>query len=139
MKTSVEKMVIAMLKDYPRLDQKIKDRREELKRFDWSTDENVGGGKSQNKPWTYYDTLIDRWQQDDQINAWQREKAVISDCYNHADDDTRLIIRSVYFGRGETIRSLIATDQLYCSLKTAYAKRNHFIEDVARRLHILFL
>lgn len=137
MRKETTNLVIAILKDYPEMDKKLAQRKYELQHPFHERDENIGGGKAENKPWTYYDNLIITLDQDRQIHALEKEKEVIGKVLSTAGTETKKIITNLYLKKdGTTIQSLVAKGKIWCSVTKAYQLRNSFIRDVANKLNI---
>ena len=137
MRKETTNLVIAILKDYPEMDKKLAQRKYELQHPFHERDENIGGGKAENKPWTYYDNLIITLDQDRQIRALEKEQEVIGKVLSTTGTETKKIITNLYLKKdGTTIQSLVAKGKIWCSVTKAYQLRDSFIRDVANKLNI---
>ena len=118
MRKEVKSLVIVILKDYPSIDKKLKSRKFELMHPLHKRDENVGGGRAINRPWTYYDDMLITIDQDRYMHRLKREK----ECYFNPNH--------------KTIKNLVATGDIWCSTTKAYKLRDQFIVDVAKKLDL---
>ena len=137
MRKETTNLVVQILKDYPLIDKKIAARKYEIEHPFHERDENTGGGKAQNRRWTYYDNLIITIDQDRELRRLKAEKEVIEEVYDQAGETTQKIIKECYFNpRHRSIKNLVATNAIWCSQTKAYKLRDAFIKDVARALNI---
>ena len=84
MRKETTNLVVQILKDYPLIDKKIAARKYEIEHPFHERDDNIGGGKAQNHPWTYYDNLIITIDQDRELRRLKAEKEVIEEVYDQA-------------------------------------------------------
>lgn len=139
MRTETKRLVINLLKEYPQMDEKIAKRENELMHPIKEADDNIGGGRAQNHPWTYHDNLVITIDEDREINTWKRERQVIGDCLDNAGEETVKIITNIYMKKYPvTIKELVATGKIWCSQTKAYKLRDQFITEVAKQLGIVF-
>lgn len=130
-----------ILRDYPRMDDYIRQREEELRYPMQTDDDNVGGGRS-----NYPDrdqpvrTLI-TIDEDRRLNGLKREQRIIKQCFNTSDKDTRIIITELYFNRHPryTLRGLVTMQVVMVSRNRAYQLRNGFIKECADQLGLIDL
>lgn len=140
MKREVKRLIVKMLKEYPDLPKRIQRREWEIKHPITKPDENVGGGRAQNKRWDYYDNIVITLDEDMELNNLQREYEAISACLDKAGQDTVAIIQGLYMSRyPSTVTELVTTGKLFCSKTTAYKLRDRFIEQVASKMRIKYL
>lgn len=137
MRKETTNLVVQILKDYPLIDKKIAARKYEIEHPFHEQDDNIGGGKAQNRPWTYYDNLIITIDQDRELRRLKAEKEVIEEVYDQAGETIQKIIKECYFSpHHRSIKNLVATNAIWCSQTKAYKLRDGFIKDVARALNI---
>ena len=137
MRKETTSLVIQILKDYPLIDKKIAARKYEIEHPFYKRDDNVGGGKAQNRPWTYYDHLIITIDKDRELRWLKAEKEIIRQIYEQSGEATQKIIKECFFNtHHRTIRNLVATNAIWCSQTKAYQLRDTFIKKVARGLNI---
>lgn len=140
MKRQTQKLVIEMLKEYPSLPKSIQKREWEIKNPIMEPDENVGGGRAQNKRWTYYDNIIITLDEDMELHTLQKKYQAISKCLEEAGEETVTIIKGLYMKRyPTTISGLIASGKLFCGQSKAYKLRDRFIAEVAKRLGLKYM
>ena len=137
MRKEVKSLVIVILKDYPSINKKLKSRKFELMHPIHKRDENVGGGRAINRPWTYYDDMLITIDKDRYMHRLKREKEAIDLALQDAGDCTQKIIKECYFNPNhKTIKNLVATGDIWCSTTKAYKLRDQFIVDVAKKLDL---
>lgn len=124
-----------VLRDYPHIDEYIKDRKLELVYPSKELDENVGGGKSSkiSRPQETYVVTLD---QDMRLRMLERQKNAVTDCYLATDKDTRTIIDELYFKEYPTytISGLSTQHKINVSIATAKRMRTKFLLDLSQRL-----
>ena len=137
MRKETTNLVVQILKDYPLIDKKIAARKHRIEHPFHERDDNIGGGKAQNHPWTYYDHLIITIDQDRELKRLKLEKEVIKATYEQAGETTQKIIKERHFSpHHRSIKNLVATNAIWCSQTKAYKLRDTFIKDVAKALNI---
>lgn len=136
MKKSTFRKVEDILRDYPKIDRHIEKREQELRYPVKPTDENIGGGRAQNKRAEPVETMIITIDEDEALNAFKRQRDVIDDCLGEAGSDTETIIKELYFKRYPqfTLNGLVENNLLTVGKQQAYNLRNSFINDVAKGL-----
>lgn len=126
-----------VLGDYPKMDNYISERKEELLYPTREEDENVGGGKGSkvSKP---QEQMIVTLEQDKRLKILENEKNAIEDCLDESDCDTRFIINELYFKnkRRYTVDGLIATHKINISRSLFFMKRDKFINMLALKLDV---
>lgn len=125
-----------ILRDYPQLDAYIAQRIEDLKYPAVERDENVGGGRAQNKETNPILDMLITIDEDERINALKRQKAAIADCLDKSDHMTQVIIEDYYFynDRALSLAGVIAAKQLAVSDRSAYRMRDKFLFKLAHKL-----
>ena len=102
MKKSAKKLVVELLRDYPNIPNRIKQREEEIKHPFIPRDENVGGGKAQYKQNNPTENLVITLHDDLRLKRLKDEYDAIKLTYDEADKDTQTIISELYFKRHPT-------------------------------------
>lgn len=137
MRNETKRLIKAMLKDYPHLKKKIARRNEELMHPYVERDENVGGGRAENKERNPTMQMIITLDDDRAIHTMQREHEVITRLLDAAGDTTATIIKQCYIDAPyHSIKQLVATGKVWCSVTKAYKLRDQFFSDVAKELNI---
>lgn len=128
-----------ILRDYPRLDSYIKQREEELRYPMQVTDDNVGGGRSNYPDHEQVARTLITIDEDRRLNAFKRQKQVVDHCLEDAEENTKIIIRQLYFERHPeyTLRGLVMNHVVKVSRNRAYELRNEFIKECAEMLGII--
>lgn len=140
MKKETQKLVIQMLREYRSLPDRIRRRECEIENPIMEPDDNVGGGRAQNKRWTYYDNIIITLDEDMELHTLQKKYQAISECLDEAGEDTVTIIKGLYMQPYPvTISGLIANGKLFCGQSRAYKLRDQFIAEVAKRLGLKYM
>ncbi|MDN2452536.1 transcriptional regulator [Lactobacillus sp. UCMA15818] len=136
MKKSTFRKVEDILRDYPKIDKHIEKREQELRYPIKPTDENIGGGRAQNKRAEPIETMVITIDEDEALNAFKRQRDVIDDCLGECGKDTETIIKELYFKRYPqfTLNGLVENHIVLVGYNKAYQLRNNFIEDVAKGL-----
>ncbi|ANK59827.1 hypothetical protein [Loigolactobacillus backii] len=97
MKRSTFNYIADMLRDYPHIDEYIRDRREMLMYpYDEDHDENVGGGKG-NKISKPQENFVVRLEDDKWLQNMLRQQAIITKCLNRANEITKELLDELYF------------------------------------------
>ncbi|MFT8584975.1 transcriptional regulator [Liquorilactobacillus hordei] len=136
MKKSTFRKVEDILRDYPKIDRHIEKREQELRYPIKPTDENIGGGRAQNKRAEPVETMVITIDEDEALNAFKRQRDVIDDCLGEVGSDTETIIKELYFKHYPqfTLNGLVENNLLTVGKQQAYNLRNNFIKDVAKGL-----
>lgn len=136
MKKSTVRKVEDILRDYPKIDRYIAKRIEELKYPTTPIDENIGGGRAQNKRVESVEMMVITIDEDRALNSLRHQRDVIDDCLDECGKDTETIIKELYFNRRPqfTMNGLIQNNIVSVGLRRAYDLRNQFIEKVAKEL-----
>lgn len=136
MKKSTIRKVEDILRDYPNIEGYIKARESEMRYASGTLDENIGGGRAQYK---YNDSFISTLitiDEDRMLRALKRQRDIVDDCLEYADEDTKVIIYELYFKRNPryTLIGLVENNLLSVGRTQAYDLRNRFVESVAKDL-----
>lgn len=125
----------SILRDYPSVDGYILDRKRELTCQPHEDDENVGGGRSSkiSRPQETYVITLD---QDMRLRMLENQKKAVTDCYLETDEDTRTIIRELYFKKHPTytISGLSINQKVNVSIATAKRLRTRFLIELSEKL-----
>lgn len=138
MKTRTKRIIEEYLREYPETNRYLKERNLQIIYPYRQADENVGGGKAQYK---YDESVVFTaisLVEDKKLNTIQHHRDVIDDCLDSTDDDTKAIIRELYFKRHQqyTIEGLVANGIVNVSRAQAFRLRDKFIQQVAQGLNI---
>lgn len=136
MKRSTVRNIEDILRDYPRIDKYIEKREQELRYPVTVGDDNVGGGRAQNKRIEGTLSTLITIDEDKRINALKRQRTVIDDCLDEVGADTEVIIAELYFKKRPqyTIDGLITNHLINVSRRKAFDLRRTFIEECAKGL-----
>lgn len=140
MRRETKALLKDILRDYPQLEKRIKQRREEIMHPTFDRDDNIGGGRS-NVPSNYLERRIIKMNDDEELQVLIKEKRLIEQCLDEADEETQIIIKEVYMGRTPqySLSGLIAAEKIYCSQTRAYKLRDDFFNDLARKMRIKYM
>lgn len=124
-----------VLRDYPNVDDYIRDRKQELTYPTQEVDENVGGGKS-SKVSRPQERIIITLDEDMRLRMLERQKRAVTDCYLETNEDTRTIIRELYFKKHPTytISGLSINHKVNVSIATAKRMRTQFLSELSKKL-----
>lgn len=126
--------ISSLLYDYPKTDEYIKQRTEELMYpYNPNQDENIGGGRS-NVPSTPTERLALNIATDRRLTTLERNKKIIDQCLDQCNGETYKIIDTVYFKRAKSVEGAAMTIPL--SASQARRLRQQFFERVADELGI---
>lgn len=116
----------AVLRDYftGALDLKIVQRKRELDSIG-ATDENVGGGRAQNKHTRPLDDMIIRYESDYELQALFRQRRIMKEWLSSGvcDKETNEILK-LHYGKKYTWDKI--SNELFIGRNTAIRKRNWF-------------
>ncbi|USQ69808.1 transcriptional regulator [Companilactobacillus allii] len=133
----MKRLIEDILRDYPLVDQYIKDREQELMHPVRDNDENIGGGKSGkiSKP---QEQMIITLEEDRRLNQLKKQRDVVEECLDNSSDNTKNIIKELYFRKYPRyqMEGLIDNHIIYCNRSQAFKLRNEFIEQIAKELNI---
>lgn len=125
-----------ILEDYPNLKKYIDNRIDDLKHPVYERDENVGGGRAQNKPRNPTLDMIITIEEDKRLNALERQREAIADCLDKCSKTTEKIIRGYYFGhhRNQSFEGYVVQHFDGVAPRSASRWRQKFMEDLANKL-----
>lgn len=134
-RSDIRKRVEGVLRDYPKVDNYIYQRKQELTYPPKDADENVGGGKS-SKVSRPQERIIITLDEDMRLRMLERQKRVVADCYLNADKDVRTMIDELYFKEFPTytISGLSNQHKINVSISTAKRMRTAFLSKLASKL-----
>ena len=77
-------------------------------------------------------------EQDKRLASLERNKRIVSDALDRANDDTKVIIQELYLLKRPryTLEGLLQSKKIFCSKRTAQRLRTEFFEDIAYELHL---
>lgn len=136
---ATRQLIYSLLADYPRYDEYIKQRKQEIafEHQQKNLDDNFGGGH----PHDYTGdpaalAKLEAEEADWRLQALEREYKAITDCYLEGPEEARIICQECYFKQHsvETIESLIIKGKLLVSKATANRIWTAWLEDLADRL-----
>jgi len=130
-----------ILRDYPRMEDYIKQREEELRYPVQIPDDNVGGGRSNYPDHEQPIRTLITIDEDRRLNGLKREQRIVKQCFIDSDDYTKIIITELYFNRHPryTLRGLVTMNVVKISRNHAYKLRNAFIRECAIQLGLIDL
>ncbi|TPR40423.1 hypothetical protein [Apilactobacillus micheneri] len=139
MQRHVRKMVEKMLFDYPKIDEYVKQRIEEIKNpFDEFKDENVGGGKS-NKTTLAVENLVISIDEDKALKALKRQKHAITNSITKLSPDVFTVFKKYYFDGQVRNRTLVSlANQYHLSKSVIYRERDLFFADILKQLNLYY-
>lgn len=132
MKPGAFKHIEAELSDYYLTVKRIQQRREEIM-MNASTDENIGGGKS-NIPSRPTEQLATRLVADLHLQELQRIAGAIEHVYNLCDKDRQKLIRLKYWTQPQTLTWEGIARELHISRRQAFNWRDQIVQAVGERL-----
>ena len=138
MERDIKHFIEHVLRDYPKLDSYIKKREEELRIPYKPVDENVGGGRAQNKRSEPELNMLITIDEDRCLRNLRRNKKAVDDALDDSSTDTITIITELYFKKRQeyTIDGLVANGKIYVSRAQAFILRDKFLKKVAQNLEI---
>lgn len=136
MKKSTVRKIEDILRDYPKIDRHIEKREMELRYPVKPTDENIGGGRAQNKRTEVVEHMVITIDEDEALNAFKHQRDVIDDCLDECGRDTETIITELYFKKHPqfTLNGLVENHLVLVGRDKAYKLKFTFIEKVAKGL-----
>lgn len=136
MRKSLKNYILELLAEYNDIPQYIEDRENEIKYPVVERDENVGGGRAQNKPGNPTERLVITLTDDKRLNALKKEYEVITECYDNAGPDTQTVVRELCFKDRQhqvyTMQGLYLQGKIHVGPSKGYELRNEFIKKVAQ-------
>ncbi|MBL1226518.1 transcriptional regulator [Enterococcus sp. BWR-S5] len=137
MRKSTFNYIKDILADYPRIEEYIRQREEEL-RYPYRENDLNAGIKGTKADYDTQANMMITIEQDQRLAALERNKRVISDILEDCCEDTQTIIRELYMRRMPkyTIQGLITNGLIFVGRTKAFELRDQFFEEVARDLNL---
>lgn len=134
MRTATFNYIKQILADYNHIDEHIKKREEELRAPFRESDVN-NGIKSNYTKNDQNDRMLITIEQDRRLAALERNKRIVSDVLDEADENTRIILKEIYMCRYPryTLNGLVDSNKISCGKSKAYELRNNVFKDLADR------
>lgn len=139
MKRYTFKYIEEILTDYPNIDKHIHERELALRYPILPADENVGGGRAQNKIAEPVLNMMITIDTDRRLYNLKRNQKAIDDTLDEFGNDTYTIINELYFKKHPefTLNGLVQNHKVLVGKDKAYKLRNDFFESLARRLGLI--
>lgn len=139
MKRYTFRYIEEILKDYPDIDKHIHEREMELRYSVLPADENVGGGRAENKLSEPVLNMMITIDTDRRLYNLKRNQKAIDDTLDEFGNDTYVIINELYFKKHQefTLNGLVQNHKVLVGKDKAYKLRNDFFESLARRLGLI--
>lgn len=138
MRRTVQHVLEDILRDYPKLSQYIKAREEEIANPTPESDDNVGGGRAENRRRDPVGKVVITINDDRRIRKLKKERQAIDECLDESGNVTIKIIQELYFKGHMGMRIVDLCDEHIIPVSTtkAYELRNSFLENLARKLDL---
>lgn len=133
MRSGAKQHIEEILRDYPHTEKYIKQREEEITYPFTYADTNVGGGRAQYKINEGTAMIAIDIATDKELQFLKYNQHVVKSSLDCADDDTREIIRRLYFSNGRQNINTVA-DAMNISTSQVSRKRKDFFEAIAKQL-----
>jgi RinA family phage transcriptional activator len=133
------KYIEEILHDYPDIDKHVHEREMELRYPTLPADENVGGGRAENKIGEPVLNMMITIDTDRRLYNLKRNQKAIDDTLDEFGNDTYTIINELYFKKHQiyTMNGLVENNLVSVGKSKAYNLRNSFFESLARRLGLI--
>ncbi|MHC5228383.1 transcriptional regulator [Enterococcus sp. LJL99] len=137
MKKATFNYVKEIVADYPRVDEYIKQRQEEL-RYPYRENDLNAGIKAKHGNYDVQDYLMITIEQDQRLAALERNKRVVSMVLEECCEDTKVIIQELYMRRMPkyNIQGLITNGLIFVGRTKAFELRDQFFLMVAKDLNL---
>ena len=137
MKKATFNYIKEIVADYPRVDEYIKQRQEEL-RYPYRENDLNAGIKAKHGNYDVQDYLMITIEQDQRLAALERNKRVISMVLEECCEDTKVIIQELYMRRMPkyNIQGLITNGLIFVGRTKAFELRDQFFLMVAKDLNL---
>lgn len=129
--------VVAILRKYRDMDKMIEERRLELGKRKQAVDENIGGGRAQNKNNNSTFDLVQRLVDDPELHALEHNRRVITQALRNTEEITRSIIQYMYINKYTRYDYTATADVLHISERTLVRKRAFFFEQLYPMLEVM--
>lgn len=140
MEKRVKGYLYFLLEDYPNYETHVKQRKLELMYPYVEPDDNVGGGKAQNKPSNPLALrMLISTEQDNRLNSLDDTHYKIKACYEDASTIAKIICNELYFKKynlrtAESIDDLVKQDKIHAGRSKAYKDWADFLDQLAATL-----
>lgn len=137
MRKSTVNYIKDILSDYPKIDEYIKRRHEEL-RYPYKESDINAGIKGNKTNYDQQDYLMITIEQDQRLAVLERNRRVIAMLFEECSADTKIIIKELYMKRMPqyTIQGLITNGLIFVGRTKAFELRDRFFVEVAKELHL---
>lgn len=128
-----------ILSDYPNIDKYIHERETALRYPVAPEDNNVGGGRAQNKRSQPELSMLITIDEDKRLNSLKRNQKAVDDALDDSGEDTVTIITELYFKKHPeyTLNGLVQNNLISVGKNKAYDLRNSFFERIAKNLGLI--
>lgn len=137
MRKSTFNYIKDILADYPKIDEYIRNREEELRYPHRESDLNadIRGNKSS---YDFQDNMMITIEQDQRLLGLERNKRVVAGLLEECCEDTEVIIRELYMRRMPkyTIQGLITNGLIFVGRTKAFELRDRFFLEIAKDLNL---
>lgn len=137
MRTATFNYIKAILADYYKTDEYIKQREEELRypHHELDLNEAIKGTKTVDDRQV---NLMMTIEQDKRLTTLERNKRIVSSVLQAADNDTKIIIEELYMKRwGKyTMQGLVTNKLIHVGRTKAFELRDKFFREIANGLNL---
>lgn len=142
LRTIARSYVIRLLEDYPNYDKHVKQREFELAHPLGKIDDNIGGGKAQNKYSNPVDQYLITCEEDKRLTDLSQIHATLTTCLTESSMEVQTICKELYFKKRPykkyyTVQDLCIAGVLHMGKTTAYDMLNEFLDKCARELGLM--
>lgn len=137
MRKSTFNYIKDILTDYPKIEEYIKQREEEL-RYPYREDDLNSGIKGSGAGYNVQDSLMITIEQDQRLAALERNRRVVATLLEECCEDTKIIIQELYMRRMPkyTIQGLITNGLIFVGRTKAFELRDRFFLEVGKDLNL---
>lgn len=137
MRKSTFNYIKDILTDYPKIEEYIKEREEEL-RYPYREDDLNSGIKGSGAGYNVQDSLMITIEQDQRLAALERNRRVVATLLEECCEDTKIIIQELYMRRMPkyTIQGLITNGLIFVGRTKAFELRDRFFLEVGKNLNL---
>jgi len=137
MRKSTFNYIKDILTDYPKIEEYIKQREEEL-RYPYREDDLNSGIKGSGAGYNVQDSLMITIEQDQRLAALERNRRVVAILLEECCEDTKIIIQELYMRRMPkyTIQGLITNGLIFVGRTKAFELRDRFFLEVGKDLNL---
>lgn len=135
MKRSLFNYIADIIREYPTSEMYIKRREDELiNRFQEFKDENVGGGRTQNKKDEGVECMAITLAEDRRLNNLKRNEEAVRKILESSDPVTRDIIYELYLRENCILTLEGIAQEAHLSRSQVHRRRDNFFKEVAKEL-----